>query len=186
MKLLLQTIILCLFILSCSTSDINKSSFDYNDVSDKNLIMPGRSAEGFIIGEAIDSSILKSDSLKSFDKDKSFSEILDIDLFPDLNFNAVLYISNSSSIFIKDGIITAIAGFKTERRVTSDGILLSNGIDSFILNYGNSHLVTNSKRNHRVYYFKELGIAVFDDNGDNSIDMFLILKPDKTFHSFSN
>ncbi len=152
------------FYLSCSSSTKNISSIDVN------LIVPGKTAEGYNIGDRIeDNELIQYDNEK-----KSIGDILEIEAFKYLTFDSIIYKDDSSVIFIKDGVINAIAGLKIERRVTSDAVLLSRGIDNFILNYGNKGLLTSSSGNHKVYYYKELGIAVFNDDSDGSINMYLI------------
>ena len=143
-----------------------------NSTIDKNLIIPGKSAEGYIIGEMID----YSEDLVCFKQEKSIGEIVEIDSLKYLQFDCLFYIKNTSVLFLKNSRIIAIAGLNTERRITSDGVVLSRGIDNFILNYGNSGLLTITKGNHRAYHFKDSGIILFNDFGDSSIDMYLIFK----------
>lgn len=168
MNLKLNVLALTAFIiLSCS-------SINNNSTIDKNLIIPGKSAEGYVLGESIDDNI----SILCLQKDKSIAEIMEIKIFSDIKFDCILYFKNTSVIFLKNKSIIAIAGLKTERRITSDGVLLSSGVDNFILNYGNSGLLTVSNGKHRLYFYKDPGIAIFNDNDDNIIDMYLIFKPD--------
>jgi len=154
------------YILFTSCTTINKNS----PVIDKNLINPGQSAEGFSIGESFE------DNSNKINKNGSIADILNVDCFSELKFDSFVYNKDSSILFLNNGIITAIVGLKTDRRVTTDAVLLSNGIDNFILNYGNKGLLTIRKGNHCVYLYKKLGIAIFNDNNDGSIDMYLIFK----------
>jgi len=163
---LYSAIMLILFIYSCSTSETNIITID------KNLITPGYSAEGYTIGETFDNEIFKTYPVEN----GNISEITGIDLFSDLKFDTIISIKDSSVIFLNKGIIIAIAGFKVERRVTVDAVLLSKGIDNIVLAYGNKELTTKSVNKHRVYIYKKLGIALFDDNNDNTVDMFLVFK----------
>jgi hypothetical protein len=140
--------------------------------ADKYLLIPGKSAEGYSIGN----QVVKNSSMIEMRESKNISDILNIDILSDLKFDSVLYVKDSFALFLKDNTVVAIAGFKTTRRVTSDAVLLSRGIDNFILNYGNTGLSIITKGNHKVYIYKESGIAVFDDKSDNTIDMFLIFK----------
>ena len=167
MKIIVKLSVLSfLFFLSCIGN--NK----INSTVDKSLIIPGKSAEGYMLGELIEESVLST----CLENEKSISEIMGIELFSDLKFDCISSDNKTSVIFLKNGIIVAIAGVKTERRITSDGVLLSRGVDDFILNYGNSRLLNFSTGKHRVYLYKDSGIAIFDDNCDNSIDMYLIFK----------
>jgi len=154
------------FLFSCTSSD------KINPNIDLNLIVPGRTAEGFNIGEQI-----KEDSFTVYEsRENNIAEILTLDYFSDLKFDSLIYKENESVLFLNKGIITAIAGLTIDKRITSDAVLLSRGVDNFILNYGNSGLSIMKRGEHSVYIYKDFGIAVFDDNNDNIIDMYLIFK----------
>lgn len=155
-----------LLFFSCSSIPESNSSID------KDLIIPGKRAEGYYLGQFLE----KNESPVYLDKDNSISDILDIPLFSDLKFNSIIYINHTSVLFLKNGIVIAVAGIKIERRITSDAVLLSKGIDNFIINYGNSGLVTRINGNHKAYIYKKYGIAVFNDNNDANIDMYLVFK----------
>jgi len=160
------TVLVSGFILCCSS---NRKSGQSEDI---NLIIPGTSAEGYTIGDH-----LENKDIITYENDKNnIGGILGLNCFSDISFDSVHYNKESSIVFIKDGFITAIAGLKIERRITSDAVVLSRGIDNFILNYGNKGLSNCSSGSHKVYYYRELGIAVFNDDIDGSIDMYLIFK----------
>jgi len=158
------TNIILLAAVSCTSADKMNSSID------KNIIVPGETAEGFNLGEHIE-----KDSFKVYESRRNnIADILELDNFSDLKFDSMVIARNVSVLFINKGVITAIAGLNADRRVTSGAVLLSRGIDNFILNYGNSGLLIIRTGNHSVYIYKSLGIAVFDDNNDNTINMYLI------------
>jgi len=161
-------IFILIFLLIPSCSSIDKK---YGG-SDKNLIIPGISAEGYRLGDIIENSVSSS----RFDQEKNVGEILGIEYFNKLKFDSILYSGNTSVLFLKDRKVITIAGLKSERRITSDAVLLSAGVDNFILNYGNTELLIISKGNHRAYIYKDTGIAIFNDNSDNTVDMYLIFK----------
>lgn len=139
-------------------------------VNDSYLIVPGKSAEGYILG----ADIINNSSMTVLKEKKSISEILNVNILPELRFDSVLYIRDSHALLVKDNKIVAIAGLKIAKRVTSDAVLLSKGIDNFIMNYGNEGLKIVMSGNHKAYIYKDSGIAVFDDNNDNIIDMYLV------------
>ena len=153
-------------VLSCASAD--KAEIR-NDI---NLIVPGKSAEGFDLGQEIN----KEDYKVFESSEANIGDILEADNFTEIKFDSLIRNGNSSILFLEKGIITAIAGLTIERRTTSDAVLLSRGIDNFILNYGNSGLSIVKGKNHSIYIYKESGIAVFDDNNDKTIDMYLIFR----------
>ena len=154
------------FLSSCTSSDKININIDLN------LIVPGRTAEGFNIGEQIE----KGSFIVYESRENNIAEILTLDYFSDLKFDSLIYKENESVIFLNKGIVTAIAGLTIDKRITSDAVLLSKGVDNFILNYGNSGLSIMKRSKHSAYIYKDFGIAVFDDNNDNNIDMYLIFK----------
>lgn len=154
------------FILLCSCS----SPMKHSTVIDRYLIVPGKSAEGYIIGD----TVVRDSSMIELKEKNSMPEILGADILAGLRFDSVLYIKDSAVLFIKDNRIIAVAGLKLTKHVTYDAVLLSKGIDNFIMNYGNDGLRIVPAGKHKAYIYKDAGIAVFDDNGDNIIDMYLV------------
>jgi hypothetical protein len=94
-------------------------------------------------------------------------------------FNRILYRRNRYALFTDNGIVQAVAGLSPADRITDDAVKLTDGADSFIMNYGNSGLNIVNKDGHRIYIYRKMGIAIFDDNSDDSIDMYLIFPPEK-------
>lgn len=170
MRTLPCLIIYSIFILSCASPKNSTNEID------RNLVIPGKTAEGYNLGDRPEN--IKPVKAGTTD---NIGKILDLDCFSSIQFDSYVYNRDTSVIFLHNGIITAIAGLKTERRITSDAVPLSRGIDNFILNYGNSGLVIKSRKKNKVYYYKIMGIAVFNDNNDNTIDMYLIL-PKQNLH----
>lgn len=162
-----------IIIITGIVSIFSCTSADKTDVKkDINLIVPGISAEGFNLGQEI-----RKENYKVYESgETNIADILKSDTFADLKFDSLVRNGDASILFLKKGIIAAIAGLTIERRTTSDAVLLSRGIDNFILNYGNSGLSIVKTKNHSIYIYKESGIAVFDDNNDNTIDMYLIFR----------
>ena len=160
-------------IITCLVSVFSCTSADKSNIKrDINLIVPGKSAEGFDLGQ----KIKKEDYIIYESSETNISDILETDNVADIKFDSLVRNGNASILFLEKGIIAAIAGLTIERRTTSDAVLLSRGIDNFILNYGNSGLSIVKTKNHSIYIYKESGIAVFDDNNDNTIDMYLIFR----------
>jgi len=149
---------------SCTSVRMNSS------LKDINLIVPKKSAEGYTLGEEITADI----SIIDLNEIEDIGDIMGTDCFSEIKFDSFIYKKESSVIFLQNGIITAIAGLKIERRITSDAVMLTKGIDNFILSYGNSGLAVYKKNNHTVYFYKNLGIALFNDHNDDVIDMYII------------
>jgi len=166
------SILLLFLLLSCSTGEQKKEK---NDVT---LIVPGESAEGFIINTAASTDdaaeIIQSSVLPDF-----FSPLFTQRQNTLIKFNSVIYLRNRYAVFVNDGTVSAIAGLSPSNRVTDDAFRLTEGADSFIMNYGNSGLKIIKDGRHRIYLYNKLGIAVFDDNGDDSIEMYIVFPPDK-------
>lgn len=151
-------------LLSCASIDNSGSQ------SDINLVMPGKTAEGYSIGDMIkdnetDASVITTGSI---------NDITKIEAFQNLSFDSFIVKKNSAILFLKNNTIIAIAGIKIERRITPDAVMLSDGSDNFILKYGTPGLETMRIGNHKVHIYKESGIAIFDDNSDDFIDMYLV------------
>jgi len=145
------------------------------DNKDLSLVVPGKSAEGYTIGE----KITASGRNLSTDKESSppLHKILGIKKFPEISYDSIIYHKDKTVIFTRHNIVTAIAGLNAERRVTDSAVKLSDGADSFILNYGNSGIEIIREGEHTGYLYRNVGIAIFDDYGDDSIDMYLVFIP---------
>jgi len=160
------SILLVVLHLSCASVDKTNPS------SDINLIVPGNAAEGFIIGETFENT---NSDLYTI-KDGNLKDITGVEYFTKFQFDSIFRKKESTVLFIKNKTIIAITGMKTERRITDDAVLLSKGVDNLILSYGNSGLSVITRNKHRLYIYKESGLALFDDNSDDTIDMFLVFK----------
>ncbi len=158
--------VLCSIQISCVSSGLTVSSPDIN------LIVPGKSAEGYSIGNTIHIN----DEINIIPAPGNIKEIIKIEAFSKLNFDSILYKQDSVILFVENKTIIAIAGLKSERRITSDAVKLSAGTGNFVQNYGTSGLETFTTSNHTVHIYKISGIAVFDDNSDDIINMYMIFR----------
>lgn len=172
MKRLADSILLILLLLSCSAGQKETRQ------SDNTLIIPGKSAEGFTLNEAV--SIADGAALiETEDLPEALSFLTGNNRVPFASFKNIIYMKNRYALFTNNGTITAIAGLSPANRVTDDAVKLTGGADSFIMSYGNSGLTMFKDGDHRIYIYKQTGIAIFDDNSDDSIDMYLIFPPEK-------
>jgi hypothetical protein len=162
----LITALLCLIQIACASSGEIDSSPDIN------LIVSGKSAEGYIIGGQIETN----DAINIISVPGNINDIVRIEAFHNLSFDSIIYKQARAILFIDNKTIIAIIGLKSERRITSDAVKLSDGIENFIENYGVSGLETFTVNNNKAYIYKDSGIALFDDNSDDTIDMYLIFR----------
>lgn len=163
------TFLFSLILVCACTSDKKVVS-----IPDRYLIIPGKTAEGYNLYDKITEDISK----RGLTEKKKLSDIFDVEVLPDLQFENVVYVRDSHALFLNNHMIVAIAGFKITKRVTSEAVLLSKGVDNFIINYGNDGLRIITHGRHKAYIYQETGIAVFDDNSDNAIDMYLVFHLD--------
>ncbi len=149
--------------------------------SDTALIAPGMGAEGVLLGDT-----QKELAALSFSADKEASFDEPKDLFADIYGESVnlkipyskiyYYETRRFVVFMNRDAVTAIAGMNTGR-VTADSVGLENGMQHFMFNYGNEGLAIVTKNPHRLLIYRSLGIAVADDEGDGTIDMYIVFPP---------
>ena len=170
MKSFINNLLVILLLVSCSTVQKKKEQKDIT------LIIPGNCAEGFILDETVsaEENTVKIDTTAM---PEILLSITGNNQIPPFTCNRIIYSRNSYALFTENGIIKSIAGFSPADRVTDDAVKLTDGVDNFIMNYGNSGLNIINKNGHRIYMYKKMGIAIFDDNTDDSIDMYIIFSP---------
>lgn len=157
-------IVLCGTLLSCASFE---NSYPQPDI---NLIVPGKTSEGYSIGLTMKDAEIAEGMIST----GSLKDITKIESFQDLFFDSIIIKRNSAILFLKNKSIIAIAGLKIERRTTADAVLLSHGSDNFVQKYGTDERETIRIGQHKVHIYKKSGIAIFDDNSDDFIDMYLV------------
>lgn len=172
MKSITNNILLILILASCSTGKPETA------LKDSTIVIPGKSADGFSLNET---SSLPGDisQINNSSMPPPLSDLIKGDLIPEIKFNRIIYSRNRHIIFINNGVVTAIAGLNPANRVTDDAVKFSDGVENFIINYGNEGLKIVTEGEHKVYIYREPGIAIFDDYGDDRIDMYLIFTPER-------
>lgn len=155
------------FLFCCNTDKKSES------LTDRNLIIPGDYAEGIHIGD-----IINGDQFKIYPSESDIGQLTEIKFLSRIKFDSIVYINKSSVLFINKMSVVAISGLDIEKKITSDAVILSKGVDNFIFNYGNDGLFKHTSKNHIAYIYQKIGIVIFDDNNDKTIDMFLVFKPD--------
>lgn len=149
--------------------------------SDESLIVPGRGAENIILND--DAAELLSvkghpDRIAQFrTRRELFKDIFRIDSPVKVYFDKIYhYQLERLTIFTLNRRISSILGMNSYR-ITIDSVNLSNGVEYFVFNYGNSDVKILSRKNNKIYIYINLGIAIFDDRNDDTIDMYIVFKP---------
>jgi hypothetical protein len=74
------------------------------------------------------------------------------------------------------GNVVAVIGFENSR-MTTDDVNIQSGADNFIFNYGNRNLKVLTGGMNKIYIYPGLGIAVIDDNKNDTIDVYFVFAP---------
>lgn len=171
---LLAAIVICVLLQQNGINISERLSFD------ESLVLPGVGAEKMEIGKAVGQldRVYKADQYK-------YVKVNGADLFQDvfhvrcdyhIRYTSIRYYKNSKAVFfINDSRIEAIAGLSNER-VTDNMVELAKGAEYFIMNYGNKSLDRIKEGLNTIYIYPSLGIAVVDDDGDDSIDIFIVFR----------
>ncbi|MCX7678794.1 MAG: hypothetical protein N2316_06210 [Spirochaetes bacterium] len=170
-------------ILTCFSAVVYGSSHNLSNrvQNDETLVIPGIGAEKVLIDDNKENVIARLGSpirVVTFENAQEvFTTIFQLPPELHIPFEDIYYYGNEHGIiFFHKGNVSAIGGF-AKKRVTHDGVSLENGIQRVIFHYGNEELLTLAKGKHRAYIYFQKGIALFDDNGDDGIDLYLIFKP---------
>ncbi len=183
MDLRLFTIIsFCVCFLAFLPDLYGESSSESDLRHDESLVVPGSGSNSIVIGDAIDFVIQK----KGIGKFKISKPLTTGELFKDvfhvenkmkIYFSALYYNENDGySLCVYNGKIVAIIGLSDFVK-TVDGVSLKWGINNLIFNYGNNDMVKLQRDSHGLYAYPSLGIAVIDDDLNDSIDLYIIFSP---------
>ncbi len=148
---------------------------------DTALIAPGMGAEGVLIGDTekeLAALPFGADKEAAFDPPKDlFADIYGENVNLKIPYSKIYYYeARRFIVFMNRDAVTAIAGMNTGR-VTADSVGLENGVQHFMFNYGNEGVAVITKNTHRLLIYRSLGIAVADDEGDGTIDMYFVFPP---------
>lgn len=157
---------------------------DLNEVikHDASLLIPGFGASGIVLGEDSNSVIrrFKKHELKlSKPKkgDELFKSIFKISCSTKIYFDSLYYNDERKiSFFVFHGKIVSIIGLDLNK-ATIDAVSLLQGVNNFIFHYGNKNLYIYKSGTHGIYLYPGLGIAIVDDDMNDTIDMYLVFKP---------
>ncbi|MFC1669060.1 hypothetical protein ACFL20_01605 [Spirochaetota bacterium] len=147
--------------------------------NDNNLIIPGFGADGVLLNDE-NLKVMQNFSyykckISSYkNKKEIFKDVLRIKCKYNIFFDkTIAYNKRKIIIFSYRRRVVAVIGL-SNKRITSDSVNLSKGIEYFIFKYGNRGLVKMEKGRHKIYLYNKIGIALIDDNSDDSINMYII------------
>jgi hypothetical protein len=173
----------CIIVALLGTHLIGDVSLNLDDriKSDESLIVPGRGAENIILNDnAAEFLSIKGypDRIAQFrTKRELFKDVFKIDSPVKVYFDKIYYYQlKRLTIFTLNRKISSIIGMNSYR-ITIDSVNLSNGVEYFVFNYGNSGVKILSRKNNKIYIYTKLGIAIFDDKNDDTIDMYVVFQP---------
>jgi len=149
--------------------------------ADPTLVIPGKGAEKVLLGEDAGSVIRRRgtpDRIARFDsREELFERVYAMPLELKIPYDMIYYYrERACAVFLHRGKVTAVAGIP-DSRVTDLPADLDRGMENFILNYGNEGMLVKQRDRNRAYIFPRRGITLFDDGGDDDLDLYLIFTP---------
>jgi hypothetical protein len=151
-------------------------------IHDETMIVPGLGSNGIVIGEDIDAVIRRFGKQKfRISKPNHVSElfknVFKIVSDTKIYFDTIYYNDEQKcAACVFQGKVIAVIGFDTNR-VTIDAVNLQSGINNFIFNYGNKNSKVLRSGTNGIYIYRDIGIAVVDDDMNDSIDLYIIFVP---------
>lgn len=173
---------LCYFSMSIFQDLFSQSTLEEKLRTDDSLIVPGIGSQTVLVGDMIDSIVQKSGRekfkiSKPAKPGELFKDVFHISSKIQILFDAMYYSENSNyALCISHGKVVAIIGF-INTGITSDGVSLKSGINNFIFYYGNTNLIRIQSGSHGLYIYQIKGMAVIDDDMNDSIDLYIIFSP---------
>jgi hypothetical protein len=150
--------------------------------SDDVLVAPGIGAQSVLLDDSIDSIMQKAGRDKfKFSKPAVpgdvFKDIFHVSIKIRIAFDAIYYNEyNNLALFVHRGNVVAIIGL-VNTGITAEGVSLKAGINNFIFNYGNNNIVRLLSGSHGMYIYPSMGIAVVDDDMNDTIDLYVVFAP---------
>jgi len=153
-----------------------------NIIRDETMIVPGLGSNGIVIGEDIDAVIRRFGKRKFRISKPShggelFKNVFKIASDTKIYFDTIYYNDEQKcAACVFQGKVIAVIGFDANR-VTKDAVNLQSGINNFIYNYGNKNMKVLRSGTNGIYMYHAMGIALVDDDMNDSIDLFVIFVP---------
>lgn len=151
--------------------------------ADEGLVIPGVGSEKICVGDSYDAvrrvKGRSSYRVVSAKTDKNFLfDVLKIKSCGlHIPFDAIWYFYNSQLIVLFNAGKVSGVCTSNKDRVTSEGVAIGKGISFFVYSYGNEGLLRCGDGVHKIHVYPQRGIALFDDHGDDNIDMVLVFDP---------
>lgn len=146
---------------------------------DEYLIVPGLGAESIIVNDK------ESDVRSKIGKEKYtisriigssdiFMDIFGIKGFPSIVFNNIYFIEKIGvTYFMLNDTVVAIAGLRNNR-VTIDSVELYRGVKYVLNHYNQTPTIKKEIQGNVIIIFPEIRFAIGDDDGNDSIDFYLV------------
>lgn len=153
-------------------------SLEDNIRNDRVLVVPGVGAENILLNDKADTVLTVigyPDKVSEFrERMELFVNIFEVKSPVKIYYDKIyFYESRKAVIFLDNGIVSAITGLSSSR-ISSDSVDLSRGIDYFVFSYGNRDREIIKKDHDSIYLYSNKGIAVIDDDSNDSIDMYIV------------
>lgn len=151
-------------------------------IRDETMIVPGLGSNGIVIGEDIE-AVLQRFGKQKFRISKPsqvnelFKNVFKIASDTKIYFDSIYYNDyRKCAACVFQGRVIAVIGFDSNC-VTKDAVNLESGINNFIFNYGNKNMIVLRSGTNGMYIYSALGIALADDDMNDSIDLFIVFAP---------
>ncbi len=178
--------IVATLILISSFIDIPVSSILKNDNS---LVAPGAGAERILLNEkagALIEFIGRPENVSEFNEKKElFKDVFELESPKKIYFNKLFFFKSLEAVaLLHNDSVSGIIGLSCSR-ITADSADLKKGVEYFIFSYGNEGLIIltgkNQNKKDKIFLYKNLGIALADDGGDNLIDFYIVFPGEQVF-----
>lgn len=149
---------------------------------DETMIAPGFGSNGIVLGEDMDSVIRrfgkqKFRTSKPNHASELFRNVFKIASDTPIYFDSIYYNDERKcAACVFQGKVIAVIGFDTNR-ATIDAVNLQSGINNFIFNYGNRSIKVLRSGANGIYIYRDIGIAIVDDDMNDSIDLYMVFVP---------
>jgi len=167
------------FLISAVTGQFGSKE---NIIRDETMIVPGLGSNGIVIGEDI-KTVTRRFGKQRFRISKPnhvselFKNVFKISSDTKIYFDTIYYNDEQKcAACIFQGNVIAVIGFDTNR-ITIDAVNLQSGTNNFIFNYGNKNMKVLRSGPNGIYLYHDKGIAIVDDDMNDSIDLFIIFFP---------
>ena len=174
--------ILCSLYIGIVSNLFGEANVESKIRNDDLLIAPGIGSHSMLLGEPVDPLILRAgrDKFKISQptaQGELFKDVFHVTINIKIVFDALYYNeSNNYTLCVYRGSVVAIVGL-INTGMTTEGVSLKSGINNFIFNYGNTNVTRIQNGSHGMYVYRAKGIAVVDDDMNDSIDLYIVFSP---------